>query len=72
MKKGALARNSESRHYRYQPLLTRREWLRSQTGSLVDTHCNGRLAPLVAAFVDAESISAEDRREILELLERLK
>jgi predicted transcriptional regulator len=70
--KGALERDGEGRHYRYRPLLSRQEWLHGQTGSLVDAHCDGRLAPLVAAFVEAEAISDEDRREILDLLERLK
>lgn len=72
VEKGALERHSESRHYLYQPLITRQSWLRDQAGSLIETHCDGRLAPLVAAFADRENISDKDRREILELLGRLK
>lgn len=72
VEKAALERRSENRSYLYQPLITRQSWLRDQAGSLIENHCDGRLAPLVAAFADKENISDEDRREILQLLERLK
>lgn len=70
--KGALSRDKQGRQYRYRPLLSREQWLRQQAAELVENHCDGRLAPLVAAFADAEHISPSDRREILELLEKLK
>lgn len=72
VEKGALKRRRLGRGYRYEPLIDRERWLRDQAGNLVDRHCDGRLAPLVAAFARAEQLTEEDRREIVDLLERLK
>lgn len=72
MEKGALARHRVGRAYRYEPLIEREQWLSDRAGSLVDRHCDGRLAPLVAAFARSEKLSDEDRREILDMLEQMK
>lgn len=69
--KGAIERSRPDRYYHYRPLLSREQWLHDQTESLVDAHCDGRLAPLVAAFAQAEKLSEADRREIREILEKL-
>lgn len=70
--KGALKRRKSGQRYQYEPLIEREHWLRDQTENLLDHHCDGRLAPLVAAFARSERLTADDRREILELLEKLK
>lgn len=69
--KRAIERCKRGRHYSYRPLLSREQWLHDQTESLVRTHCDGRLAPLVAAFAQAEQLSETDREEIRALLEKL-
>lgn len=69
--KRAIERCKRDRHYRYRPLLSREQWLHDQTESLVTTHCDGRLAPLVAAFAQSEKLSENDREEIRALLEKL-
>ncbi|MEA5446022.1 BlaI/MecI/CopY family transcriptional regulator [Gammaproteobacteria bacterium AB-CW1] len=70
-RKGAVRREKAGRQYHYWPCLAREEWLRQQTGELIGKHCDGRLAPLVSAFASNESISEQDRREILALLEEM-
>lgn len=69
--KRAVERCKRDRHYSYRPLVSREQWLRDQTESLVKTHCDGRLAPLVAAFAQGETLTEKDREEIRGLLERL-
>jgi BlaI family transcriptional regulator, penicillinase repressor len=70
--KGALVRHKRDRVYSYECLIGREQWLRDQAGQLVDNHCQGRLAPLVAAFASREKLTDADRREILDLLEGMK
>ncbi len=70
--KRALKRRMVGRRYLYEPMIDRDSWLREQAGSLIDRHCHGRLAPLVAAFTESEQLDADDRRQLLELLERLR
>lgn len=69
--KGALARDRDGRLYQYRPLLSREQWLHEQAGALVDTHCRGRLAPLVSAFASRESLSDADREEIIAMLREM-
>ncbi|MDQ2070814.1 BlaI/MecI/CopY family transcriptional regulator [Natronospira bacteriovora] len=70
--KGAVRREGGSRPFLYSPCLSREDWLREQTGQLVDSHCQGRLAPLVSAFARREKLSEEDRREILAILKEME
>lgn len=69
--KGAV-RRSGSRPYRFTPTFSRDQWLAGHAGSLIRSHCEGRLAPLLAAFSRQERITAKDREDILGLLESLK
>lgn len=69
--KRAVERTRRGRNYCYSPRLSRQQWLHRQTESLVKTHCDGRLAPLVAAFARTEQLSDTDREEIRALLEKL-
>lgn len=66
--KGAVSRSGAGRGYRYSPALSREDWLSECAGNLIETHCEGRLAPLVSAFAHRESLSEKDRREILAIL----
>jgi BlaI family transcriptional regulator, penicillinase repressor len=72
VRKSAVERERLGRLYCYRPLLDRNTWIREKAGHLVDKHFGGRLAPLVAAFADSESLSDADRDEILRLLEKMQ
>ncbi len=67
--KGALARELPDRVYLYRPLISHQQWLQTQATALVETHFNGRLAPLVSAFASSQPLSDRDREEILAILE---
>jgi BlaI family transcriptional regulator, penicillinase repressor len=69
--KGAVRREGERPH-RFLPTLDRDAWLAGHAAALVEAHCDGRLAPLLAAFSRRERISRRDREDILRLLETLK
>lgn len=72
LEKGAVSRSGSGRQYRYSPEISREEWLRDRAGNLIETHCRGRLAPLVSAFASSESLSEEDRAEILAILREME
>ena len=62
----------EGRHFLYSPLVQRENYLASMSRNFVDRLFGGKVTPLVAHLAEADEISADDIREIEELLRELK
>lgn len=71
LKKGALSAVREGRRYLYSPLLTREEWVSSESENLLDRLFAGRVAPLVAHFSKHRKLSKKDVAELKRLIEEL-
>jgi predicted transcriptional regulator len=69
LKKGAISATRDGRRYWYTPVLSREAWVRAQSISLLQRLFGGRIAPLVAHFQNEKGLSAEDRAELLALLQ---
>lgn len=70
--KGAIAHEEDGNRFLYLPLLTRDQFLRAESGRLVDRLCNGRAAPLVAQLAESGRMSERDIEEIEALLKALR
>jgi BlaI family transcriptional regulator, penicillinase repressor len=70
--KGAIAHAEDGNRFLYRPLVTREQFLREETGRLVDRLCDGRAAPLVAQLAESGRMSAQDIQEIEALLKALR
>ena len=71
LKKGALAAEVDGRRYLYRPLLSRREYVSQESGSLLDRLFDGKVAPLVSHFAEQRKLSRRDLSELRRLLEEL-
>ena len=71
LNKGAIAAEREGRRYRYRPLLQQQDWVREESGSLVDRLFGGRIAPLVAQFSEQGRLTRRDIEELKQLIEGL-
>ena len=71
LKKGTVSAVREGRRYLYAPVLTREDWLRQESESLVDRLFGGRIAPMVAHFTERGRLSRKDLAELRRLLEDL-
>jgi BlaI family transcriptional regulator, penicillinase repressor len=71
LRKGAIRASKEGRRYLYSPVLTRDQWLSSESEGLIERLFGGRVAPLVAHFSRHRRLSKRDiadlKRLILEL-----
>lgn len=70
--KKMLERDRSGRGYLYRPAIPRAEFIASKSRGLVQRLFNGRITPLVAAFADSDSISAEDLAELRDLVDSLE
>ncbi len=71
LKKRAIRAIREGRHYLYQPILTREQWLSSESKALLDRLFGGRVAPLVAHFSRHRRMSRNDIDELKRLIAEL-
>jgi BlaI family penicillinase repressor len=65
--KKALEGRREAEGYLYHPLVTRSDYVQSESQSLVDRLFGGEVAPLVAHFAEHRALTAKD----VELLKKL-
>ena len=72
LKKGAIAAQAEGRRYLYAPLLSRDDWLHSQSAGLLDRLFEGRVAPLVAHFGRHRKLSRKDVDELKQLIQKME
>src|SRR6267142_6941769 len=60
LKKGAVRARKDNRRYIYSPVLTRDEWLSSESHGFLDRLFGGRVAPLVSYFSQQKKLSKKD------------
>jgi BlaI family penicillinase repressor len=71
VKKGAARAEKDGRRHLYSPLLTRDEWLSTETEGLLNRLFGGRVAPLVAHFSKQRKLSKRDLADLKRLLQEL-
>lgn len=71
LKKGALSAVRDGRRYLYSPLLTREEWISSESEHFLERLFAGRVAPLVAHFSKHRKLSKKDLADLKRLIEEL-
>lgn len=72
LKKGALAAQPDGRRYLYRPLLSRADYVGSESRGLLDRLFDGRLAPLVSHLSQEGRLSAEDVAALRRLIEEME
>jgi len=68
LNKGAIAAERDGRRYLYRPLLSRADYVHSESKSLLDRLFDGRVAPLVAHFSERRKLSKKDIAELKRLI----
>jgi BlaI family transcriptional regulator, penicillinase repressor len=68
LNKGAIRAEKDGRRYVYSPVLTRDEWLSSESKGLLDRLFGGRVAPLVAHFGRHGKLSKKDIAELKRMI----
>jgi BlaI family transcriptional regulator, penicillinase repressor len=71
LKKGAIKAEKEGRRYVYSPVLTREQWLSSESDGLLSRLFGGRVAPLVAHFSKHRKLSKKDIADLKRLIQEL-
>lgn len=71
-KKGFVRRNKEGRSYRYEALISRDEYLASESESLVERLYGGQPAGFIAALQRSKGLSAADIQELEAILKKAK
>jgi BlaI family penicillinase repressor len=72
LKKGAVKARKEQRRYLYSPVLTREQWLASESRGFLDRMFDGRVAPLVSYFSQQKKLSKKDIEELKRVIEELE
>lgn len=68
VKKGALGFTRQGREYLYRPLVAEADCVHEVSSSFVDRVFGGRIAPLVACFLERQKLSKQDIEEMRKLL----
>ncbi len=68
LQKQAIVAEKDGRRSLYSPVLTREAWIAAQSESLLDRVFGGRVAPLVAHFVEQRKLSRKDLVELKQLI----
>jgi BlaI family penicillinase repressor len=69
VKKGALGFREEGRRYLYLPLASEADCVRAERRSFLQRVYGGSLKPMLAQFLEEESLSAEELAELRRLLD---
>ena len=72
LKKGAVRAEKDGRRYLYSPVLTREQWLHSESKGFLDRMFDGRVAPLVAHFSRHRKLGKRDIDELKRLIRELE
>jgi predicted transcriptional regulator len=72
LKKGAVRARKDGRRYEYSPVLTRDQWLSSESTGLLDRLFGGRVAPLVAHFGRHGKLSRKDIAELKRMIAEME
>lgn len=68
LKKGAIAGAREADGYLYRPLVSRDDYVQSESQNLVDRLFGGEVAPLVAHFAQHRALTAKDVKLLKDLI----
>jgi BlaI family penicillinase repressor len=70
-RKKAISAARDGRRYLYRPLVSRADYVETESQGLLDRLFDGRLAPLVSHFSERQRLSADDIAELKRLIEEL-
>jgi BlaI family penicillinase repressor len=71
LKKGAVKARKDNRRYLYSAVLTRDEWLATESHGFLDRVFGGRVAPLVSYFSEQKKLGKKDIEDLKKLLKEL-
>jgi predicted transcriptional regulator len=71
LRKKAIAGQREAGGYLYRPLITRAEYVQSESQGLVDRLFGGEVAPLVAHFAEHRALTPKDVQLLKSLIAKL-
>ena len=72
LRKGALAGARQEDGYFYKPLISRADYVRSESQVLLDRLFGGQVAPLVTHFVTQQKLTTADIKNLRKLIEQLE
>jgi len=72
LRKKAIEGRREAEGYLYRPLLSRTDYVQSESQSLVDRLFDGEVAPLVAAFAEHRTLTPKDIQLLKKLISDLE
>lgn len=72
LKKQAIAGRREAGGYLYTPLISRADYVQSESQGLVDRLFGGEVAPLVAHFAEHRALTPKDVKLLKSLISRLE
>jgi predicted transcriptional regulator len=71
MNKGALSAQKDNRRFVYSAVLTKKEWLATESDGFLDRVFGGRIAPLVSYFSQHKNLAKDDIAELKRLIREL-
>ena len=69
VEKGALSADKQGKLYYYTPLITEKEYKKSQTKNLIKTLYNGSVRDFAVSFFEEQKLSDEDIQELKAIFE---
>jgi predicted transcriptional regulator len=72
LKKGALKARKDGRRYLYSPILTRDQWLATESHGFLDRLFGGRVAPLVSHFSQQKKLGKKDIEDLKRLIQEIE
>jgi BlaI family penicillinase repressor len=72
LRKGALAGTRREGGYFYHPLISRADYVQTESQTLLDRLFQGQVAPLVAHFATQRALTTADRKKLKKLIEELE
>ena len=72
LRKGALAGSQQEGGYFYKPLISRADYVQSESQILLDRLFGGQVAPAVAHFVTQQKLTTTDIKKLRKLIEELE
>lgn len=67
-KKGAISHKKEGRIYIYSPVVKKEDYIKSESKSFLNKFYNGAVNKMVMNFIENDMLSAEDLRELRNIL----
>jgi BlaI family penicillinase repressor len=71
LNKGALSAQKDNRRFVYSAVLSREEWLATESDGFLDRVFGGRIAPLVSYFSQHKKLAKDDIAELKRLIREL-